>query len=88
MANKKSSKKRICQTIKKTEINTRARSTVKTAVRAAREAIAAKSENLTEALAKATSSLNSAANKGLMHKNAVARRVSRLAKQAQAIASK
>ena len=84
MANKKSSKKRIRQTARKTEVNTMARSKVKTTIRAAREAIASKSEDLDALINQAVVSLNTAATKGLMHKNAVARRVSRLTKQAAA----
>ncbi|MEO5668324.1 MAG: 30S ribosomal protein S20 [Bdellovibrionota bacterium] len=85
MANKKSSKKRIRQTTKKTTVNTMARSKVKTAVRKAREAITTKSAEVGAAVKTAISSLQKAGTRGISHKRTVARKTSRLAKQANKV---
>lgn len=82
MANKKSSKKRIRQNTKKTKVNTQARSKVKTVVRKAREAITSKSAEIGATVKKAVSALQKAGTRGTMHKKTVARKTSRLAKQA------
>jgi len=87
MANKKSSKKRIRQTTKKTTTNTMARSKVKTAVRKARAAITTKAADLTATVKSAVSALQKAGTKGTMHKRTVARKTSRLAKQANKAAA-
>jgi small subunit ribosomal protein S20 len=88
MANKKSSKKRIRQTIKKTTVNTMARSKVKTAVRKAREAIAGKTAEAAATVKSAISSLQKAGARGTIHKRTAARKTSRLAKQANKAAAK
>ncbi len=88
MANKKSSKKRIRQTARKTKVNTMARSKVKTAVRKAREAIASKGSDLGTAVKDAVSALQKAGTRGTLHKRNVARKVSRLARQANKAAAK
>ncbi|MGB8931107.1 MAG: 30S ribosomal protein S20 [Anaeromyxobacteraceae bacterium] len=80
MANTASSEKRIRQTLKRRDRNVAVRSSVKTAVKKLREALekgdlaAAKT-----ALAGAEKALGSAASKGVLHKNAASRRISRLA---------
>jgi small subunit ribosomal protein S20 len=88
MANKKSSKKRIRQTARKTTVNTMARSKVKTTVRKAREAVSTKSAELGTAVKDAVAALQKAGTRGIMHKRTVARKVSRLARQANKASSK
>ena len=58
------------------------KSTVKTAVRKTVETAAAgKADDATTLLAKAASTIDKAASKGVLHKNAAARKKSRLAKK-------
>ncbi len=82
MASHKSAEKRARQTIKRTARNTARLSKVKSAVRTFRKAAVAGSAADKEALAKAfslaTQELRRAASKGVIHKNAASRRVSRL----------
>lgn len=80
MANNPSAIKRIRQTATKTDRNRAHISGMRTAVKNLRNAAAAGEENL-EALYKlAAKELDSAATKGLIHKNKAARDKSRLAK--------
>jgi small subunit ribosomal protein S20 len=81
MANHASAIKRNRQRIGRTERNRSARSALRTAVKAARSAIAAgdKTTAQTQALA-AEVALASAAGKGIIKPNAAARTTSRLAK--------
>jgi small subunit ribosomal protein S20 len=88
MANKKSSKKRVRQTLVKTENNRKAMSKVKTSVRSAREALTTKGAKPADAVKAAVASLMKASSKGLIHKRAAARRVSRLTKAANATQAK
>jgi small subunit ribosomal protein S20 len=61
------------------------KSSVKTAVRKTAETITAgKTEEATTLLAKAASKIDKAASKGILHKNAAARKKSRLAKKLNA----
>ncbi len=90
MANTRSAEKRNRQTQKRRTRNVAVRSTVKTAVKKLREALdtgdaaAAKT-----ALAAAERTLGKASSKGVLHKNAASRRISRLAHAvAQAAAAK
>ena len=63
------------------------KSSVKTAVRKTVETAAAgKVDDATNLLAKAASTIDKAASKGVLHKNAAARKKSRLAKKVNAIA--
>ena len=63
------------------------KSTVKTAVRKTAEAAATgKVDNATTVLAKAASTIDKAASKGVLHKNTAARKKSRLAKKVNAAA--
>ena len=65
------------------------KSTVKTAVRKTVETAAAgKSDEATTLLAKAASTIDKAASKGVLHKNTAARKKSRLAKKVSAAAVK
>lgn len=63
------------------------KSSVKTAIRKTAETITAgKAEEATTLLAKAASTIDKAASKGVLHKNTAARKKSRLAKKLNAAA--
>ncbi len=80
MANHKSAKKRARQTILRTERNVGVRSSIKTVVRAFREAIATGDMEVAKTkLAAATRAIRKAASKGVLHTRTASRRVSRLA---------
>ncbi len=81
MANIKSQKKRILTNAKSAERNKAVRAEVKTRVKAAQTAVGTDDE--TEALRLAVKRIDKAAQKGVMHKNAAARKKSRLMKQLQ-----
>lgn len=79
MANIKSAKKRILVNKVKADRNKSIRSKVKTAIKKVDAAIAAKdSEAAAVALKNAISELDKAQRKGIFHKNAVSRKISRL----------
>ncbi|MBU5453913.1 30S ribosomal protein S20 [Caproiciproducens sp. MSJ-32] len=87
MANIKSAKKRIKVTAKKTAQNRMIKSSVKTVIKKFEAAVA--SNNLEEAKAlfpQVAKSLDMAAQKGVLHKNMVARKKSRLAARLNAMA--
>ncbi len=88
MANIKSSIKDIKTSAKKTEWNRAATSGLKTAVRKAEKAIAAKSPAAKEAVVASQSALDVAAKKKLIHANTAARKKSRMAKKLNAVAAK
>lgn len=80
MANIKSAKKRILVSRTKTERNKSIRSSVKTAMKKVFAAIESGDKTAAEAaLASATKLIESAASKGVYHKNNASRKVSRLA---------
>ena len=81
MANIKSQKKRILTNAKRAERNKSVRAEVKTRVKAAVNA--AGTDDEAEALRQAVKRIDKAAQKGVMHKNAAARKKSRLMKQLQ-----
>jgi small subunit ribosomal protein S20 len=82
VANTRSAEKRNRQAQKRRTRNASIRSTVKSAVANARDALAAKDPAmLKQALTEAVRSLNKAASKGVLHKRTAARRISRLMKQ-------
>ena len=82
MANIKSQIKRIGTNKKAQDRNKAVRSELKTAIRAAREAITAgDAKKATVALGTATKKLDKAASKGVIHKNQAANRKSAMAKQ-------
>ncbi|MEU5418981.1 30S ribosomal protein S20 [Streptomyces sp. NPDC001407] len=86
MANIKSQIKRNKTNEKARLRNKAVKSSVKTVVRAAREAIAAgDAAKATAAVALAGKKLDKAVSKGVLHKNAAANKKSALAKQAAAI---
>lgn len=80
MANTKSAKKAARQIARRTVVNKARRSRVRTAVRQVEEAIAAGDRTRAlAAMAEAEPALIRAAKKGIVHKNAARRKVSRLA---------
>ena len=83
MANIKSQIKRIGTNAKATERNKAVKSEVKTAVRAAREAVATGDKaKAAAAVAVASKKLDKAVSKGVLHKNQAANRKSAIAKKA------
>lgn len=80
MANIASARKRIRQTLKRTERNKARKSRVRTFVKKVEEALLiGNKEGAAEALRNAQPELQRACTKGIMHKNTVARKISRLA---------
>ena len=87
MANTKSARKAARQTIRRTAVNKSRRSEMRTFVRKVEEALAAKdAKAAAEALSEAAPRLSRAAQKGIVHKNAASRKISRLAKRVNALA--
>lgn len=87
MANTKSAQKAARQTLRRTEVNKSRRSEMRTFVRKVEEALAAKdAAAAASALGEAQPRLARAAQKGIVHKNAAARKISRLAKRVKALA--
>lgn len=82
MPNIKTAIKRVKTNAKANVANTQAKSAMRTTVKKAENAVAEKAENAQELLQAAYKSLDKAASKGLIHKNAAARKKSRLAKKA------
>lgn len=81
MANTKSAEKRIRQADARRARNAAIRSTVRTAMKRVREAVArGDSAAATELLAKATRTIDKAAAKGVLKAGGASRRISRLAK--------
>lgn len=86
MANHASSKKRIRQTIKRTARNKQIRTTMRTYVKAVREAIEAGDKAAAQdALAKATRRIDMAVSKGVYHRKTGSRYISRLSTQVAAM---
>lgn len=86
MANIKSQVKRILTNAKATERNKAVKSELKTAVRAAREAVATGDKaKAAAAVALANKKLDKAVSKGVIHKNQAANRKSSIAKKASAL---
>ena len=81
MANIKSQIKRNRQTIVRTERNKAVRSELKTRTKNATVAATEGAENAAELVRAAQKRIDSAASKGVIHKNAASRRKSRLAKK-------
>ena len=86
MASHKNAEKCIRQTTKRTLINRRRISRVRTSIKKF-EALDASAtpETLTAAFHKAESEMARAVNKGLVHRNTLARKVSRMAKRMKAL---
>ena len=86
MANTPQSKKRVRQTIRRTAVNKARRSRIRTYLRKVEEAI--ESGNADEAklaLQSAQPELMRGVTKGVMHKNTVARKMSRLSSRVKAL---
>ncbi len=87
MANIKSAKKRILVTETKAARNKAIRSEVKTSIKKVEAAVAANDKEAAKvALSVAISTIESAASKGVYHKNNAARKVSRVTKLVNALA--
>ena len=89
MANIKSAIKRIKQGEKRRVRNAAARSTVRTALKSARTALdGGQVAQALEALHRTIQILDKAVTKGVVHKNAAARKKSRLTRQLNALSSR
>lgn len=87
MANIKSSKKDMKRNAKRRAINTAVKTSLKTYIKKTRVAAASGDVEATQAaLIVAVKNLDKAAQRGILHKNAAARRKSRIAKVANAAA--
>ena len=88
MANTKSAEKRNRQNASRRERNRSKKSTMRTAIKRVRTAVAAEdAENAREALARAVSIIDATAAKGVIHPNAAARYKSRLTRHVNDLAS-
>jgi small subunit ribosomal protein S20 len=88
MANYASAKKRIRQTVKRTEVNRARLSTIRSALRKVEEAIASGDEPAArEAFKVAEPLVARGAQKGVMPRNTAARRISRLSNRIKALAA-
>ncbi len=84
MANTKSALKEIRKNSRRRVRNRLVRVSTRTAVKRANRAALAGDANTPEAVSEAFSALDKAASKGVIHRNAAARRKSRLAKKLKA----
>ncbi|HOO61099.1 MAG TPA: 30S ribosomal protein S20 [Bacillota bacterium] len=82
MPNIKSACKRVKVTEKKTAANKMKKSEIRTVIKKATVSVAASADNSAELMKDAQVALDRAASKGYIHKNAAARKKSRLAKAA------
>ena len=88
MANTPQSKKRARQIERRTEVNKARRSRIRTFLRKVEEAIASGNPDAAkEALRQAQPELARGAAKGVMHKNTVARKMSRLSSRVKALSA-
>lgn len=88
MANTKSAKKAARQTLRRTEINKARRSRMRSAVRKAEEASTGVDQKAAlVALVAAEAEMARAAQKGIVHKNTAARKISRLARRIKALSA-
>lgn len=86
MANSPQAKKRIRQTERRTAVNKSRRSRIRTFVRKVEEAIAAGDQAVArEALRAAEPEIMRGVNKGVTHRNAASRKVSRLSSRVKAM---
>lgn len=86
MANTKSAKKAARQAVRRTEVNKSRRSLMRTHVRKVESALAAGDKSAAEAAMKAAEPiLMKSSQKGVIHKNTAARKVSRLMKRVKAL---
>lgn len=88
MPNTTSAKKRVRQTARRAVINQSRKSRMRSAVRKVEEALAAGDQQAAEAALKAAEpEIMRSAQKGIIHKNAGARKVSRLAQRLKRLGS-
>lgn len=86
MANTTSAKKAVRKMERRTLVNKARRTNMRSTVRKVEEAIASGEQQVAQdALKEAQPKIVRAANKGLLHKNAASRKVSRLAKRVKAM---
>ena len=86
MANSPQAKKRVRQTVRRTAVNKSRRSRIRTFLRKVEEAIASGDQSAAqEALKAAQPEIMRGASKGVMHKNAASRKVSRLNSRVKAM---
>ena len=86
MANTKSAKKAARASERRTEVNRKRRTGVRTVVRKAEEAIASGDRKAAEAaFAAVQPALMKAARKGVVHRNTAERKISRLAKRLKTV---
>jgi len=86
MANTPSAKKRIRNTLRKTDINKSRRSRIKTFVRTVEDALESKDAKAAmESLKAAQPEIMRAVTKGIFHKNTASRKLSRLSSRIKAI---
>jgi len=78
MANLRASKRDIKKTKRNTERNKRFKTELKTVQKKAKKSITENSENVEVTVKMATSRIDSAVSKGIIHKNTAARRKSRI----------
>ena len=87
MANHASATKRIRQTKRRTTVNRARRGSIRTTLRTVEEAIADGNKSAAEAALKAAQPVMAAGvSKGVLHRNTVARKLSRLTKRIKAMA--
>tara|TARA_B100000282_G_C31443424_1_gene359070 strand:- start:204 stop:470 length:267 start_codon:yes stop_codon:yes gene_type:complete len=86
MANTPSAKKRIRNTLRKTDINKSRRSRIKTFVRKVEDALESKDAKVAmESLKAAQPEIMRGVTKGIFHKNTASRKISRLSSRIKAI---
>ena len=85
MANIKSAIKRVKTNEKANAQNSAQKASMRTSVKKAETAIANNGENVVEVVTAASKHLDKAASKGLIHKNAAARKKSRMTKKTNAL---
>jgi small subunit ribosomal protein S20 len=86
MANIRSAKKRIRQTVKRTELNRARTSRIRTYVKEVEEAISAGDKSAAEtALRRAQPELMRGVTKGVVHRNTASRKMARLSKRVKAL---
>lgn len=88
MANTKSAKKAIRKIARRTQVNTSRRSRMRTYIRKVEEAIQGGDQKVAQdALQTAQPEIIRSAQKGILHKNTAARKVSRLAARVKAMSN-
>jgi small subunit ribosomal protein S20 len=85
VANTSSAQKAMRQAVRRAARNQAARSAVRTYVKKASEAVVNTAEDAAEVVRRAVSALDKAAQKGIVHRNAAARRKSRLMSRLHAL---